>query len=213
MTEPALHMLETVRTYAEEKLGRPRPRRDRAAAQRVGAGDGAAFWQARGHDYRGARAFDRERANLRAAVQRAIDAGDVATVALLAGTCSPTSCSATPSARRWPGWSSLELPTTGATAVRGRLLVLWALARASRGTPTRCAPASYEGWRLLPDDAEHAYDQAAAAIAAVYEALARDPEEAPGLIQQAADRFAALGHSLGQAHVELAAGDLALSRG
>ena len=147
-------------------------------------------------------------------MNRALEDGDAATVALLArdvfGYLSQRDAEA--EARAWVE-QALELPTTGATAVRGRLLVVWALAASIAGDDDTLRDRLDEVRRLLPDDEEHSYDQAAAGIAAIYEVLARDPEEAPGLIQQAADRFAAIGHRLGQAHVELAAGDLALSRG
>jgi predicted ATPase/class 3 adenylate cyclase len=214
--EPRLHMLETVRTYAAEKLASATDRAEPARRHTAWMlGMTAALWRARGHEYRVlVEQFDHERPNLRAAVNRALEDGDAATVALLArdvfGYLSQRDAEA--EARAWVE-QALELPTTGATAVRGRLLVVWALAASIAGDDDPLRDRLGEVQRLLPDDEEHAYDQAAAAIAAIYEALAHDPEEAPGLIQQAADRFGALGHRLGQAHVELAAGDLALSRG
>jgi predicted ATPase/class 3 adenylate cyclase len=214
--EPRLHMLETVRTYAGEKLAAVP---DRAETERRHTewmlAMTSALWEARGHEYRVlVERFDRERPNLRVAVNRALEDGDTAAVALLArdafGYLSQRDAEG--EARSWVE-RALELPATGPTAVRGRLLVVWALAASIAGDTDRLRSRLDEVWRLLPDDEEHAFDQAAAAIAAIYEALARDPEEAPGLIQQAANRFGALGHRLGQAHVELAAGDLALSRG
>ena len=214
--EPRLHMLETVRTYAAEKLAAAP---DRAETERLHTewmlGLTSALWQARGHEYRVlVERFDRERPNLRATVNRALEAGDAATVALLArdafGYLSQRDAEG--EAQAWAE-QALDLPTTGPDAVRGRLLLVWALAARIAGDSDLVRSRLDEARRLIPDDAEHAYDQAAAAITAVYEALAHDPEQAPELIQQAADRFGALGHSLGQAHVELAAGDFALSRG
>lgn len=214
--EPRLHMLETVRTYAAEKLAAAADRAETARRHTEWMlAMTSALWQARGHEYRVlVERFDRELPNLRAAVTRALEDGDAATVALLArdvfGYLSQRDAEG--EARAWTE-QALELPTTGPAAVRGRLLLVWSLAARIAGDSHLVDSRLDEARRLLPDDAEHAYDQAAAAITAVYEALAHHPEEAPALIRQAADRFGALGHSLGQAHVELAAGDLALSRG
>jgi hypothetical protein len=215
-SEPRLHMLETVRTYAAEKLAAAPDRAETARRHTEWIlAMTSALRQARGHEYRVlVERFDRELPNLRAAVHRALEDGDAATVALLSrdGFGYLSQRDAEDEARAWVE-QALELPTAAAAAVRGRLLVVWELAARIAGDSDPVRSRLDEVWRLLPDDEEHAYDRAAAAIAAVYEALAHDPEEAPALIQQAADRFGALGHSLGQAHVELAAGDLALSRG
>ena len=64
---------------------------------------------------------------------------------------------------------------------------------------------------LLPDDDDHALDQAVAALARSYYAIAeRSPEGLARSLQEALARFTALGNQSGQARMELASGDFAL---
>jgi predicted ATPase len=214
--DPRLHMLQTVRAYAAEKLAAS-PDRTETEQRHTDwvLGVTAALVAARGGEHRLAvERFDRELPNLRAAVQRALEAGDVATVARLTrdayGYLSQRDDEG--EAVTWLD-RALALADSAPAAVRGRLLVLRALGAGILGDFDLTRTLLSTGWPLLPDDADHAYDQAAAAVTAVYAALAEDPAQAPLLIEKAATRFRELGHKLGQAHVELAGGDHALNQG
>jgi tetratricopeptide (TPR) repeat protein len=215
-SEPRLQMLQTVRAYAAEKFATSP---DRVETERRHTdwmlAMTPALLHAWGREYRlWVERFDRELPNLRAVVQRALDARDVTTVARLTrdvfGYLSQRDAEA--EATAWLD-QALALAARAPPAVRGRLLVLRALAAGILGDFQLSRSLLSEGWPSLPDDAEHGYDHAAAALAAAYNALASNPTQAPHFLEQASNRFGALGHKLGQAHVELARGDLARNRG
>jgi hypothetical protein len=214
--EPRLDMLSTVQAYAAEKLAASA---DRAETERRHSAwmlrEAAGLLAARGQEHRLAvQRFDAERPNLRAVAQRALRDGDVTTVARLVrdvfGYLSQRDAESEAA-----GWLDQALPLAGSApeSVRARLLVLRGLAAGILGDFELARTLLSEGRPILPDDDEHAYDQAAAGVAALYSAIVSDPAQAPALVEDAAARFGALGHGLGRAHVALAAGDLALGGG
>ena len=82
--EPRFSMLETVRAYAAERLAASPDRQDRTPPRLWVLGLTAQLLCTQGADYLGRRTrLERERANYRAAVQRLLDAGDLAAMALL----------------------------------------------------------------------------------------------------------------------------------
>ena len=216
--EPRFDMLATIRAYAAEKLAASTDRIDTerrhtdwllGMAERLQA--------ARGREYRtAAERLDREWPNLRAVMQRAIKGGDVATVSLLIrDTFSYRRRRDDPHGREAMAWLDHAMPRAenAPPAVRGRLIVLRALVGGLSGdfTAVRSVPV---GRALIPDDTEHALDQAVAAVAsAMYAVVERSPDGAAHFIQEALDRFIGLGNEAGQARMRLAAGDLALGLG
>ena len=128
--EPRLHMLETVRTYAVQKLA-DSPHRaeiERRHSDWLLAMTGY-FWHADDQGFGAAlERFDRERANLRSVLQRAIDTADVGTVTLILRNTFPYLLWRD-AEREAVGWlEQLRSLEAGApAAVRGRALVLRAL--------------------------------------------------------------------------------------
>jgi hypothetical protein len=177
-TEPRLHMLETVRTYAEEKLAASP---DRASIERRHSAWVLAmtesFWHATDRGFTDAlERFDRERANLRAVVQRAVEDGDLETATAVLRNTFPylLQRDAEREAMAWldrlePGAS--EAPD----AVRGRVLVLRALFAGMVGDLRVVRPLLAEGRRLMPDD--DASDRALVATAGTFAAMAEGSVE------------------------------------
>jgi predicted ATPase len=177
-TEPRLHMLETVHTYAQEKLAGSPERAD--VERRHGAwvlaltGD---FWHAQDRGFTDAlERFDRERANVRAAVQRAIDAGDADAATLLLRNTFPYLLRRD-AEREAMAWLEQLEPRAAdpPDAVRGRLLVLRSLFAGMVGELTVVRPLLSEGRRLLPDD--EAADRALVATAGTFAAMAEGSVE------------------------------------
>src|SRR4029453_15010330 len=71
-------------------------------------------------------------------------------------------------------WVEQIMPRSAAAPaeVRGRLLILRALLAGSFNNPAPVTSLWEEGCRLLPDDADHAYDRGLAAYAGIFAALA-----------------------------------------
>ncbi|TFV86981.1 AAA family ATPase [Blastococcus sp. CT_GayMR16] len=212
--EPRLDMLETVRAYAAEKLA--------ASPDGAETGHRHAEWvlamtdplvHAEATAFRRAlERFDQERANVRAAVQRAIDTGRLETAALLIRNALGYLVRRS-GEREAVAWLEQALPRS-TSAVRGRLLVLRALLAGVFVDLPAVRPLLDEGLDLLPDDDDHAYDRALAAMAGIYAAMAEGSVEkwAHG-IEETAGRFAALGQDLGRAFMEVFGGELALMLG
>jgi hypothetical protein len=209
-------MLETVRAYAAERLAasseRPETERRHAAyvrdltAELVGT---------QGADYRRAeRRLERERANYRAAVQRLLDRGDLAEVALLVRNAIGFLAfrDAEVEARTWLD-RALAYPGDVAPAVRGRLLVCRAMVAMSLGEPDRIVPLAREGEALLGDGPDHDLDRALVAVAGVQSAMAEGLAAAARAADVALDRFTALGFEVGQGTMHLMAGDIGLAMG
>ena len=168
--EPRLHMLETVRTYAAEKLAASP---DRAGIERRHGdwvlGLTESFWHAHDRGFQQAlEHFDRERANLRAALQRAIDAADVETAALLLRNSFPYLLRRD-GEREAVGWLEQILPRTADAPddVRGRVLVLRALFVGMIGDLPVVPPLLEAGRRLLSADEDRALVAAAGTFAAM----------------------------------------------
>jgi predicted ATPase/class 3 adenylate cyclase len=177
-TEPRLHMLETVHTYAREKLAAAPDRADierRHSAWVLAMTD--AFWHARDRGFaEGVERFDRERAEFRTAVQRTIDAGDVDSATLLLRNTFPYLLRRDAEREAMVWLEQLE-PRAAAAAdpVRGRLLVLRALFAGMVGDLTVVRALLVEGRRLLPDDV--ASDRALVATAGTFAAMAEGSVE------------------------------------
>ncbi|MGY1601688.1 ATP-binding protein [Geodermatophilus sp. SYSU D00815] len=214
--EDRLDMLETVRAYAAEKLAaspdRPETER-RHTAWLVELVE--SLVTATGHEHRTrADLLDAELANLRAALQRAIDTGDVGTAALLLrDTLSyRTRRDDEREAVKWLD-RALARADDAAPDVRGRLLVLRAFVGGVFGDLASVRAMLPEGRALLPDDAAHAYDHAMAAVAGIYVAISENSlADAERWIQDALHRYTALHHEVGQAHMHIASGDVAMLR-
>jgi predicted ATPase/class 3 adenylate cyclase len=207
--EPRLTMLETVRAYAGERLAalpdRPEVERRHTcwmlalATERFGkAGRDHRVWFER---------FQRERANLRAVVQRALDADDLETVARLSRDAFVPLAHRDAEAEvvEWLD-EALTRDEVVAPATRGRLLAVRALAATIFGDYAAARSLLRGARELLPHDNDHVYDHALAAATEVYEAMAGDPGPTPTLIETAARRLAEAGDRLGQAYLEVTAG-------
>jgi predicted ATPase/class 3 adenylate cyclase len=214
--EPRLDMLETVRDYAAERLD--------ASSDRVETARRQAEWMlALTHSflvvdasgYRQALArLDVERANLRAAVVFLIEDGDFERAALLVRNA-VAYLARRDAEREASGWlDQMESKATEATAaVRGRLLVLRAVVAAARDDLSLVHAPLEEGRRLLPDDPDHEYDHALAALAGVFAALGDGSlEEASHRTEEAVARFAAIGQLLGLTFTAMIRVNLALLR-
>ncbi|WP_448628608.1 adenylate/guanylate cyclase domain-containing protein [Geodermatophilus sp. URMC 64] len=215
--EPRLGMLETVRAYAVEKLAAAP---DRAETERrhtawVQALTAPVLPAVAGGFRDVLERLDRERANLRAAVQRAVDAGDAETVAALVRSASPY-LSRRDAEREAAGWLDGVLPRAGDAPpdVRGRLLAFRAIIAGILGD-VAVLRRSLEGARsLLRDDADHALEQALLAYADVFAALVDGSvEEASRKVEEAVTRFTALGRSLALGRMNMLRGNLALLGG
>ena len=130
------------------------------------------FWHAQERGFTGAlERFDRERANLRAAVQRTIDAGDVDSASLFLRNTFPYLLQRDAEREAMAWLEQLEPRAADAPdAVRGRLLVLRALFAGMVGDLAVVRPLLAEGRRLLPDD--DASDRALVATAGTFAAMA-----------------------------------------
>jgi predicted ATPase/DNA-binding SARP family transcriptional activator/class 3 adenylate cyclase len=199
--EPRLHMLETVRAYAEEKLAAAG---DRAETERRHTdwllALARSFIYADVWEYhQSLERLDYERANIRAAVQRAFDAADVQTAAvLILNTLAYLSLR--DAQREASEWLDRIIPRSAdaPAAVRARLLILRAIVAAGLDDITTVRPLLEEASPLLPDDADHVYDRGIAAMAGAFAAMAEGSmEEACRHLDDAAAQFTAMGHHLG----------------
>jgi len=209
-------MLQTVHAYAAELLSRAPDREEtgwrhtawvRAMAGALRRGRG-------GREHRTlAEHFDRDRADLRAAVRRALDAGDVTTVAVLVRDAFVELAQHDAEAEAVE-WLDQALAAAGSapTEVRGRLLVVRALAGTIFGDFARAHALLAEAEPLLPEDDDFAYDRAIAAATAAYVAVAEDPGHAMQLVREAAARMTATGDELGRVYMEVTAGNVSLFR-
>jgi predicted ATPase len=199
--EPRMDMLETGRSYAVERHAASP---DRAETERrhtdwmLATSDAHIHVRARG--FRAAlECFDRERANLRAAMQRAIDTADAETAGLLIRNSFPYLVQRD---ALWEAVSWLEqiLPQAAdaPAAVRGRLLLSRAIAAGFLGDLTAVRPLLEEGRRLLPDDTQDAWDRTGTALAGYYAALADGAvEDALRCLDEATAGFTSLGEEHG----------------
>jgi hypothetical protein len=173
-------MLETVRTYAAEKLAAAPDRADierRHSAWLLATTE--AFWHAQDRGFQDAlERFDLERANLRAAVQRALDAADVETATLLVRNTFPYLLRRD-AEREAGGWLEQLVPAAAAAppAVRGRLLVLRALFAGMVGDLPVVPRLLAEGRRLLLVTDDDASDRALVAAAGTFAAMAEGSVE------------------------------------
>ncbi|WP_448627677.1 ATP-binding protein [Geodermatophilus sp. URMC 64] len=209
-----LDMLETVRAYAVEKLADSPDREEterRHTRWMVDMVEG--LLAATGHEHRAwADRLDAELPNLRAALQRAIETGDLATAALILRdtVAYRTRRDDELELRDWLD-RALRRADGAAPEVRGRLLVLRALIGGIFGDVDAVRSMLPEGRALLPDDAAHANDLALAAVAGIYYAIAENKlDDAERSIEDALARFTTLHHEVGQAHMQIASGDVAL---
>jgi predicted ATPase/class 3 adenylate cyclase len=215
-SEPRFSMLETVRAYAAERLaGSP----DRQETERRHASWVLELTEqllgTQGEDYRRAQLqLERERANYRAAVQRLLDAGDLAGMALLVRNAIGYLAfrDAEVEARTWLD-RALARSDDAAPAVRGRLLVLRAVVAMSLGEPERVVPLAQEGEALLDPGPDADFDRALAAVAGIQRGMADGLEGAARAAGAALDRFTALGFEVGEGTMHLIAGDLGLAAG
>jgi predicted ATPase/class 3 adenylate cyclase len=214
--EVRFSMLETVRVYAGERLSASPDRQEtcrRHAAWMLRLA--TELLRARGVDYRVARdRLDRELPNLRAAVQRLLDDGDVASVALLVRNASTY--------LRYRGleteagaWldAALAMSDGAPSAVRGRLLVSRAVLASVLGDRASVPGLLSEGVLLLPEDEDHEFDQALATIPGIQVSLERGLDEGARAADAGLARFTALQLEVGEAIMHLVGGDLALARG
>ena len=176
--EPRLHMLETVRTYAQEKLAAAPDRADverRHSAWVLAMTD--SFWHAQDRGFTEAvDRFDRERANFRTAVQRTIEAGDVDSATFMLRNTFPYLLRRDAEREAMIWLEQLEPWAAGAPdPVRGRLLVLRALFAGMVGDLTVVRELLAEGRRLLPDD--ETSDRALVATAGTFAAMAEGSVE------------------------------------
>lgn len=198
--EPRFSMLEAVRTYAGEHLTNLADRIEierRHTAWVVALTD--ELLRANGQDYRlaGTR-LDCERANLRSAVQRAIETRDVATAALLIRN-TVGYMQQRDAQLEFASWvnQALTQAKESAPAVRGRLLVLRAAGvplNDLAGMPALLAEAE----PLLPDEPDYEVDRAMAAIAAIQVGWEQGPEQALRAVETASARFGRSGWNWGR---------------
>ncbi len=178
--EPRLHMLATVHTYAEEKLAASpdRTQIERGHSEWVLAMTDS-FWHASDRGFGEAlERFDRERANLRAAVQRAVDGADVETTTLILRNTFPYLLRRD-AEREAVAWLEQVLPRAAEApaAVRGRLLVLRALFAGMVGDLAVVPVWLKEGRRLLLGHDDQASDRALVAAAGTFAAMAEGSVE------------------------------------
>jgi predicted ATPase/class 3 adenylate cyclase len=215
--EPRFSMLETVRVYAGELLADAPDRVDveRRHTQWMCTVTGSLLRTRGGQEHRQwLERLDRERPNLRAAVQRALDARDPATVALLVRNAFIylAQRDAEAEAVDWLD-QALSRPDVAEPAVRGRLLAVRALAATIFGDFMLARSMSTESRRLLPDDPDHRFDGAIVAATEAFIGVAEDPRTAGPVVAEATARMAAVENRLGQAYMEVTAGNVALYRG
>jgi hypothetical protein len=214
--EPRFSMLETVRVYASERLSASPDRRETEQRHTAWVLDLATdLVGARGDGYRLARErLDREHANLRAAVQRLLDEGDVASVGLLIRNAA-TYVRYRGAEVEATGWvdAALAQADGAAPAVHGRLLVLRAVLASVLGDRAAIPGLLLQGEALLPESADHELDRALAMLAGIPMRLDRSLEDGMRAADEALARFAALGLEAGQAVMHLVGGDLALAVG
>ncbi len=215
-SEPRFTMLETVRVYAAERLAGSPDRQEterRHAAWILGLTEQLLGTQ--GADYRRARQhLERERANYRAAVQRLLDAGDLAGMALLVRNAIGYLAfrDAEVEARTWLD-NALAQSSGVAPAVRGRLLVLRALVAMSLGELDQIVPLVEEGKPLLDPGPDSDFDRALASVADIQRGMAQGLDGAVRAAMVALDLFTALGFEVGQGTMHLVVGDIGLATG
>ncbi|MEX5719140.1 ATP-binding protein [Geodermatophilus maliterrae] len=213
--EPRLHMLETVRAFAVERLtaSADRAETERRHTEWVLAMTSSGMTAGTRGFREALERLDRDRANIRAAVHRAIDAADVETVALLIRNAFPYLV-LRDGVQEALVWLDQVLPraTEASAAGRARLLVLRAIVAGSFGDVAAVRPLMEESCRLLPKDHEDAYDRLGVAWAGLYAALADGSvDEASRRIEEAAAHGTALGQEL-PAHAAIALVFMALFR-
>jgi predicted ATPase/class 3 adenylate cyclase len=209
-------MLETVRVYARERLSTSPDRSETCRRHTAWVLDLATeLLRARGADYRVARdRLDRELPNLRAVVQRLLDDGDVASVALLIRNASTylRYRGLETEARSWLD-AALAMSAGAPSAVRGRLLVGRAVLASVLGDRVAVPALLGEGLALLPGDEDHEFDRALATIPGIQLSLERGLHEGARAANEGLAGFTALGSEVGQALMHLVGGDLALAMG
>jgi non-specific serine/threonine protein kinase len=215
-SEPRFSMLETVRSYAGERLAGAPDRRETERRHAAWVLELTAdLLRTQGADYRRAqRRMERERANYRAAVQRRLDTGDLATVSLLVRNAIGYLAfrDAEVEARSWLD-QALARPGDVAPALRGRLLVLRAVVAMSLGEPDKVVPLAREGEALLEPGPDSDFDRALVAVAEIQSGMAEGLDGATRAVRVALERFTALGFEVGQGNLHLIAGDLGLAAG
>jgi predicted ATPase len=216
-SELRMRMLEPVRAYAAERLAESPDQsatKDRHTAwmlgfmhQAVAGVDSPAHkqWMER---------LDQERPNLRAAVRRSLDAGDLVDVARLLrdGFLYLHFRDAEHEAI---GWLDDALRcATEADTTRGRLLAIRALATTSLGDYATARSLMREGRSLVPDDKQNAVEQAMLALTDGICASVDEPADvAMPAMNEAVRRYAALRDELSLALCEVTMGGIALRAG
>ena len=214
--EPWFSMLETVRVHAAERLSASPDRQETTRRHTDWVLSLAAeLPRARGAAYRLTRdRLDRALPELRAAVQRLLDDGDVASVGLLirdAATYLRFRGLET-EATTWVD-AALARSDGAPPAVRGRLLVSRAVLASVLGDSASVPALLEEGEALLPEDEDHELDRALAAIPGIQVRTRLGIREGARSAEEGLARFAALGMEVGQAIMHLVSGDLALVMG
>jgi hypothetical protein len=213
---PRFSMLETVRLDAGERLAagpdRVETERRHTAWVRDLAGT---LLRARGPVYgRMLARMERERANHRVAVLRALGADDLRTAAVLIRDVIGYLAfrDAEVEGAAWLDQALLRA-ADAPPDVLGRLLILRATVAIPLGDLPAVVPLLRRGRPLLPDDPDFDVDRALAAVAAIQEGFEQGPAGAARCVDDALRRFTELGIEIGQATMHLAAGDLQLTGG
>ena len=216
-SEPRLRMLAPVQAYAAEKLAEGRDLRVTEA--RHTAWMVAFMHQARaGVDSRAHKQWmerlDQERPNLRTAVRRSLDAGDLVTVARLLrdGLIYLHFRDGEDEAIAWLDEALGR--ATGADTTRGRLLAIRALATTALGEYGTARSLMIEGRSLVPADQENAVERAMLAMTdGICASADQTADVAMSAMEEAVHRYAALRDELSLALCEMTMGGIALRSG
>jgi predicted ATPase len=213
--EPRLHMLETVRTYAAERLADDPDRADTARRHVAWMFDlllGPGRTIRPPHHESWLEQFDLERGNLRAAVQGALAARDPATVLdLVRSTLGYLSLrDAETEGAAWLD-EALALGVDLDAATLARLHMTRAVLAGALGRYAEAEQLMAASRREMPEPID-AFDRAIAAMAdAVIGSTKGDPGRALELARTAAEAMAAIGSDVGEAYMWQTAGTVALS--
>ena len=214
--EPRLRMLETVRAYAEEKLADLEDRVDterRHAMWMLELLVGPSRTIRPPHHKSWLEEFDRERANLRIAVQRALRNGDVELVTFLVGTAMGY-LSLRDAEAEGGAWleEAVRLSASAPAAIRARLLRCRAVMAGALGHYTSAENLLGEADHVSPVNPADLMDVALDAMGRAVVASARhSPAEALPAALHAAEAMATAGSDVGEAYMWQTAGTIALS--
>jgi len=214
-SEPRLRMLETVRTYAEEKFAELPDRSDVEARHTAWMFElliGPSRTIEPPHHQSWLERFDLDRANLRGAVERALRDHDAATVVNLVRACIGylSLRDAEAEAQKWLDAASRDVSAT-TPLVHAQLLVARSVLLGSLGR--------YDEARVLMDEAlaldvrsDDPFDIALAAMAeAVLASAQSQSRDALDAVLRGADAMGAINSDVGQAYMWQTAGTIALT--